>query len=787
MADITQLGGVLSAADGAADDGFGVSSSVSGNGNVLVVGANLWEGAASNQGGAYVFDRSGNTWVQRGSVLEAADAGADDSYAHAVALNSDGTVLAVGAYTWDGTYTDQGCVYIYDWTGSAWVQRGSVLLSPSQSASQYFGLSVSLNSSGTVLAVGAYGYTSSFSNQGGVYIFDWTGSAWAVRGSIITATDANAFDGFGVSCSLNSNATVLAVGAHRWEPGAGTSDEKGGVYILDWSGSAWSSRGAVLEAPDAGNDDLFGRSVALNGVGNMLAVGAIGWDSGAGNQGGVYIFNWTGSVWAHDAPVLVASDAANDDNFGESLSFSADGSVLVVGGSLWEGAASNQGGVYTYSLLDLGNLAPNTGKFNTTLSGGASGILPNTGEFSSSLLAGVSGLRDGRGHFLSELSAGVVGLNVPNCGFTSTLHGVGEIVASGALRTDIPVGAFRTLFHGDSEIRLPDALDSGVGGFNSTLSAYGSGELSKSITAIGKFNSTLQGVGIANEIGTLHNAGNFKSTLNVTSTSHAVGYLAGNKGAFKSALVGRAGNALGIGINSGSFVSTLAAYGAAIDTGKLALKQTPFASHLLGVGAFNDYAVLKQGTGAFNSTLSKASRLNIASAGFHSSLHGIGVTVQELENGLNLDGAFVMNMATNQVSRYSNFPFMDIIQVDGNYYGVRTNGLYLLGGKVDSLGTTALDTDPKVNGRIRTKDTDFGVMYSTSMPYVYVGSDDHSLTVSPVVNGCENYPEYPAGFCGRRVKMGRGIKGRYWSLKISHIENMHALEMVPEALGRKVK
>ena len=54
--------------------------------------------------------------LQRGSVLTASDAAASDYFGRSVSLSSDGLILAVGAYSWEGANTDQGGVYIYDWS-----------------------------------------------------------------------------------------------------------------------------------------------------------------------------------------------------------------------------------------------------------------------------------------------------------------------------------------------------------------------------------------------------------------------------------------------------------------------------------------------------------------------------------------------------------------------------------------------------------------------------------------------------------------------------------------------
>jgi hypothetical protein len=345
--DPIQRGSVLTASDAGASDRFGWNCALSSDGSVLAVGAILWDGAYTDQGAVYIYDWSGSAWVQRGSVLTASDAGYQDSFGASCALSDDGAILAVGANQWDGAGGSyQGAVYIYDWSGSAWVQRGSVLTASDAGTGDYFGTSCALSDDGTILTVGAFYWDGTYTDQGAVYIYDWSGSAWVQRGSVLTASDASHYAYFGASCTLSDDGTILVVGASE----RGGVDQ-GGVYIYDWSGSAWVQRGSVLTASDAGEDDRFGRSCALSDDGSVLAVGAGKWDGAAGaDQGAVYIYDWSGSAWVQRGSVLTASDAGESDLFGYSCALSDDGTVLTVGAFYWDGTYTDQGAVYTYDI-----------------------------------------------------------------------------------------------------------------------------------------------------------------------------------------------------------------------------------------------------------------------------------------------------------------------------------------------------------------------------------------------------------------------------------------------------
>lgn len=116
---------------------------------------------------------------------------------------------------------------------------------------------------------------------------------------------------------------------------------------------------------------FFGGAVALSADGSTLAVGSFGEDSAAigvdGDQtntlarssGAVYVYARSGTSWVQQAYVKASNTGAND-NFGDSLALSADGSALVVGarfedgsspgvnGNPFNNAANNAGAAYVF-------------------------------------------------------------------------------------------------------------------------------------------------------------------------------------------------------------------------------------------------------------------------------------------------------------------------------------------------------------------------------------------------------------------------------------------------------
>jgi hypothetical protein len=154
--------------------------------------------------------------------------------------------------------------------------------------------------------------------------------------------------------------------------------------------------------------------VALNGNGTIAVIGAASQHS---NTGAAYIFVNTGSSWLQ-LQKLTASDGTTNNEFGQSVAISSDGSTILVGapynggrGSAYvyaalpyigyglqakltapDGAYGDLFG-YTLALSGNGNTALVSAQYHNNQSGAAYVFLRNSGAWSqpSELASGVSG------------------------------------------------------------------------------------------------------------------------------------------------------------------------------------------------------------------------------------------------------------------------------------------------------------------------------------------------------------------------------------------------------------
>ncbi|MFA0089071.1 hypothetical protein AB4358_01290, partial [Vibrio sp. 10N.261.49.A11] len=183
----------------------------------------------------------------------------------------------------------------------------------------------------------------------------------------LKASNTGEDDNFGSSVSLSADGTALAVGALSEDSdGVGGKDnddarDSGAVYLFRFTGGVWAQE-AYLKASNVGVNDQFGSSVSLSADGDTLAVGAPSEDSdGVGGEGddsfpdsgAVYLFRFTGGVWAQEA-YLKASNAGKGDEFGSSVSLSADGTALAVGAIYEDSSSMGVGGEDNDDARDSG-------------------------------------------------------------------------------------------------------------------------------------------------------------------------------------------------------------------------------------------------------------------------------------------------------------------------------------------------------------------------------------------------------------------------------------------------
>lgn len=326
----------IQAVDGVAGDQFGGSVAISGN--TAVIGANATGLGVGGPGFASVFVRSGSTWTFQ-QKLTAADGAADDAFGSYVAI--DGNTIIVGAFADNvGSNAQQGSAYIFTRNGTVWTQQQK-LLAADGAPNDVFGRSVAI-AGDTVAITSVQGNVGSNPDQGAAYIFTRTGTVWTQQQKL-TAADGVSRDFFGDSIAIAGDTVIVGV----QDDSTGATMQHGSAYIFTRTGTVWTQQQKLM-ATDNTSADYFGFSVAVNGdtavVGTLQDVGT---SPPVFNQGSVYVFVRSGTVWTQQQKLL-ASDGAAGDTFGNSVA--VEGDTIIVGASGDTNATNaRQGSAYTFT------------------------------------------------------------------------------------------------------------------------------------------------------------------------------------------------------------------------------------------------------------------------------------------------------------------------------------------------------------------------------------------------------------------------------------------------------
>ena len=294
------------------------SVSLNAAGNVVAIGAYLNNDGGSSAGHTRVYEFDGSVWVQRGSDIDGEATG--DSSGRSISLNAVGNMVAIGAPFNDDGGSAAGHTRVFEWNGSAWVQRGADI--DGEASFDQSGYSVSLNAVGDVVAIGAPVNDDGGSNAGHTRVFEWNGSTWVQRGSDIDGEAAD--DESGYSVSLNAAGDAVAIGARR-NDGAGT--DAGHTRVFEWDGSDWVQRGSDIDGEAVGDES--GVSVSLNAVGDVVAIGAPNNDGAGTDAGHTRVYEWNGSDWVQRGSDIFGEAAGDYSGYGVSLN--AAGDAVAIG------------------------------------------------------------------------------------------------------------------------------------------------------------------------------------------------------------------------------------------------------------------------------------------------------------------------------------------------------------------------------------------------------------------------------------------------------------------------
>jgi|GEM_PF-3485262 len=268
-----------------------------------------------------VISINAQNWTQIGSTINGLDN--NSGFGREISLNSTGTIVAVAAaFKTVNSHTEAGQVRVFKNISGAWTQIGQNL--NGASAYDHFGSSLSLNSNGDILAIGITNPHAGGIYGGVVKVFRYASGSWTQIGNDIIRE--NSTDFFGDSVGLSSDGHMLAVGAPE------ASNSKGYVKIYHYNGNDWTQQGQKISGDSDG--DYFGKKIDMDATGNKVVVGAP-------SAGYVKVYRNVSGTWTQ---LGVTFSGNVNDGFGSAVSISGNGSRVAIGawanedgGGAWNG------------------------------------------------------------------------------------------------------------------------------------------------------------------------------------------------------------------------------------------------------------------------------------------------------------------------------------------------------------------------------------------------------------------------------------------------------------------
>jgi hypothetical protein len=185
----------------------GESVSLSSSGTILAI-SSLPPETSSSFPRVNIYELSNNVWSPKGPTIFAPyDSINGSRYGKIIELSSDGTIIAINDRFLQNTNYGRVLVYKYTSIDNSWNKLGSdvsgAVVAQNVSIDPY----IALSADGTIMAVG---YVSDSTYKGLVRLYKFINNDWIKIGNDLSGDSTNSY--FGISLALSSSGSILAVG-----------------------------------------------------------------------------------------------------------------------------------------------------------------------------------------------------------------------------------------------------------------------------------------------------------------------------------------------------------------------------------------------------------------------------------------------------------------------------------------------------------------------------------------------------------------------------------------------
>ncbi|MDA8535684.1 FG-GAP repeat protein, partial [Flavobacteriales bacterium] len=319
-----------------ANDFSGHSLSINGAGDRVAIGAYGNDDNGTNAGHVRVYEYNGSAWIQLGQDIDGELA--NDFKGFKVDINEMGDRIVVGSYGNDDNGNNAGKTQVYHFDGVAWIQVGSNIYGTNPNDVSSKGLQI--NDAGNIIAIGSPANADNGTNSGQVRVFEFLNTDWVQMGQNLNGESNGDFSGAAIS--LNDLGNIIAIGAKRNDENGSNS---GHVRVFQYSANSWIQIGQDIDGESVGDES--GYSLSLNGLGNRIAIGSYLNSDNATESGHARVFYFDTNAW-NQIGNDVDGEFANDWS-GRSVALNNIGDKLAIGADLNDGNGAHSGHVRVFS------------------------------------------------------------------------------------------------------------------------------------------------------------------------------------------------------------------------------------------------------------------------------------------------------------------------------------------------------------------------------------------------------------------------------------------------------
>ncbi len=451
-----QQGGKIVGPPGSEPGTLGATVAISADGRTALVGAPTSTVAGYAGGAAFVFIRSGSTWVLQQKLIDSTENPKLARFGESVALSADGNTALIGE-------PNAELALVFTRAGSTWSQQGEKLargFPHENNAAPRFGQSVALSPDGSTALIGAPFEGPPNTRAGAVYVFTRSGEEWTeASGGRLTDGDNSHVAYFGWSVAISADADTAVIGAPQ--------EGEGSAWVFARSGSTWAAQAGPIKGGGCEEEiecEEFGKSVAISGDGDTALIGTPGSQEPCG---GAWVFTRSGSTWSQQGGELNGSgESAFPCSFGESVALSSDGDTALIAAPL-DGPEPNVGNGAMWEFQRSGSAWTQAGEklqgTGETGPGGFGSGLAIAGEAGTALVGGFHDSGAGAAWTFAPTSsvAAVSPYAGPRTGGTPvTITGVGFTGATAVSFGPNPAVSFKV----ESDTLISAVAPAGTGG-----------------------------------------------------------------------------------------------------------------------------------------------------------------------------------------------------------------------------------------------------------------------------------------------------------------------------------